>query len=106
MALFNPDQQTEKTLLKKVERLQKETPSFSFKGVIFGAVGWHVCIPIVIGVFGGKYLDKHFPFEGISWTLNGLLLGFVLGLTCAWFWIKNEEKKIFAQNKNQNDKKR
>lgn len=97
MALFNPEKQTEKTLLKKVEQMQKEPPVLSFKGIVFGAVGWQVCIPVVIGAFGGKYLDKHFPFDGISWTLNGLFLGFIFGLICAWFWIKNEEKKIYTE---------
>lgn len=102
MALFNPNKQTEKILLKKVEQLQKEHPTFSLKGIIFGAVGWHICIPAVIGVFGGKYLDKHFSFEGISWTLNGLFLGFILGLISAWFWVKNEEKKIYTDTNTQN----
>ena len=56
---------------------------------MFGLVGWSVAIPTIIGIFIGIWLDRRWPSE-VSWTLNFLIIGVVIGCFNAWYWIKQE----------------
>jgi ATP synthase protein I len=50
---------------------------------MIGALGWTVVLPTLIGVFAGRWLDRHFNM-GIFWTLGLLVAGLALGCTLAW----------------------
>ncbi|MBR2136776.1 MAG: hypothetical protein IJ852_02300 [Alphaproteobacteria bacterium] len=52
-----------------------------------------IITPIVLGIFGGGYLDEVWP-QHFSWRLTGLFLGFIWGIGNAYFWIKIENEKI------------
>jgi ATP synthase protein I len=41
-------------------------------------LGWSIVMPVLIGVFGGKWLETH--FSSGPWTLWGILLGLAAGL--------------------------
>lgn len=38
----------------------------------------------------GRWLDAHYKVASVSWTLNFLLLGFLVGVFSAWQWLKRE----------------
>jgi ATP synthase protein I len=59
---------------------------------MFGLVGWAVVVPTLIGVMLGMWLDDHL-FSHISWTLNLLIIGLIIGCFNAWFWVQKENKK-------------
>lgn len=48
-----------------------------------GAIGWTIVVPTLLGVFGGRWLDRQFH-AGIFWTLGLLVAGLALGCTLAW----------------------
>jgi ATP synthase protein I len=50
---------------------------------MIGALGWTIVLPILIGIFAGRWLDRHFN-SGIFWTLGLLVLGLAVGCTFAW----------------------
>lgn len=50
---------------------------------MIGALGWTIVTPTLIGIFGGRWLDRHFG-TGIFWTLGLLAAGLALGCTLAW----------------------
>ncbi|HUK07428.1 MAG TPA: AtpZ/AtpI family protein [Stellaceae bacterium] len=50
---------------------------------MIGALGWTIVTPTLIGIFTGRWLDRHFG-SGIFWTLGLLVLGLALGCTLAW----------------------
>jgi ATP synthase protein I len=50
-----------------------------------GVLGWIVVIPMLIGVFGGRWLDGRFH-SGLMWTAPLLMLGAGLGCWSAWKW--------------------
>lgn len=52
-----------------------------------GVLGWIVVTPILIGVFGGRWLDARFQ-SGLQWTAPLLMLGAALGLWSAWKWMQ------------------
>jgi ATP synthase protein I len=50
---------------------------------MIGAIGWTIVTPTLIGIFAGRWLDRHFV-SGIFWTLGLLVAGLALGCTLAW----------------------
>lgn len=50
---------------------------------MIGALGWTIVIPTLVGVFAGRWLDRHFGM-GIFWTLGLLVAGVALGCALAW----------------------
>jgi ATP synthase protein I len=50
---------------------------------LIGALGWTIVTPTLLGVFGGRWLDRTFG-TGIFWTLGLLVLGLAIGCTIAW----------------------
>lgn len=50
---------------------------------MIGALGWTIVTPMLIGIFAGRWLDRHFAM-GVFWTLGLLVAGLALGCTLAW----------------------
>ena len=50
---------------------------------MIGALGWIIVVPTLLGVFSGRWLDRHFA-SGIFWTLGLLVLGLAVGCWMAW----------------------
>jgi ATP synthase protein I len=54
-----------------------------------GLVGWSVCVPTLLGVMLGVWVDRHHPGRH-SWTLALLVAGLVLGCANAWRWLSHQ----------------
>ena len=50
---------------------------------MIGALGWAVVVPTLVGIFVGRWLDRHFD-AGVFWTLGLLVAGLALGCSLAW----------------------
>lgn len=50
---------------------------------MIGALGWTIVTPTLIGIFMGRWLDRHFA-SGIFWTLGLLVAGLAVGCMLAW----------------------
>ena len=82
-------------LTKRAARhLVNKTDDKAFKptrGLAFlGALGWNIPIPTFLGILLGRWMDAHHKVNSVSWTLNFLLLGLLIGMAGAWFWLKRE----------------
>lgn len=68
-----------------------------------GAIGWHLPVPTVAGALIGKWLDGKYPHETVSWSLNLMLLGLVLGMISTWVWVRREgiERAVREQNERE-----
>lgn len=53
-----------------------------------GVLGWIIVVPMLIGVFAGRWLDDTFH-SGLFWTAPLLMLGAVLGCWSAWRWMQS-----------------
>jgi ATP synthase protein I len=90
---------------------------------VMGMVGWSLAVPLIVGTLVGGWLDSKFPSER-SWTLSFMAMGLALGAYNAFYcvkkeakieftdeWIeqitglKNEEKKLKKDNKEESDKR-
>jgi len=69
---------------ERVARGQKEGErSVGQNLAMIGALGWIIVAPTLIGVFAGRWLDRHLA-SGIFWTLGLLVLGLAAGCWLAW----------------------
>ncbi len=50
---------------------------------MIGALGWTIVLPILIGIFAGRWLDRYFS-SGVFWTLGLLVAGLAVGCMFAW----------------------
>jgi ATP synthase protein I len=51
-----------------------------------GVLGWIIVVPMLLGIFAGRWLDRVFH-SGLFWTAPLLMLGLGLGCWSAWKWI-------------------
>jgi ATP synthase protein I len=51
-----------------------------------GVLGWIIVLPMLLGVFGGRWLDTQFH-SGLLWTAPLLMVGAGLGFWSAWKWM-------------------
>ncbi len=63
-------------------------PSVAHRLAQIGVLGWIIVMPILIGVFAGRWLDRQLH-TGLFFTAPLLLLGAVLGCWSAWKWMKS-----------------
>ncbi len=89
-----PDDYINRTLSHKVEQLENRPyRHWSSNFGMIASLGGVIIMPILLGLWGGGYLDEYYP-QHFSWRLSGLFLGFFWGIMNAYFWIKIEERKI------------
>lgn len=53
-----------------------------------GVLGWIIVVPMLAGVFVGRWLDQMFN-SGLFWTAPLMMLGLALGCWSAWKWMKS-----------------
>ena len=63
-------------------------PSVARRLAQIGVLGWIVVVPILIGVFSGRWLDEVFH-SGLRWTAPLLMIGAGIGLWSAWKWMQS-----------------
>lgn len=73
-------------------RARRETarPTWYWLGM-FGIVGWSIAIPTVLGAMLGAWIDRRWP-GSVSWTLNLLIIGLLIGCVHAWLWVRQESR--------------
>ena len=68
--------------------LRDGDPSVVRRLAQIGVLGWIIVVPMLVGVFAGRWLDQEFN-SGLFWTAPLLMLGLALGCYSAWKWMKN-----------------
>lgn len=84
----------------RAKRNEKRSIWFGFS--MFGLVGWSVMIPTVLGILLGLWIDKHHPGQ-YSWTLTFLLIGLIIGILNAGYWVEKEKKEIERESDKSNE---
>lgn len=100
----NDTRETEKVLIQKARaRETRDGRKLYLNGAILGTYGWNISVPVMIGVIIGRWLDKRFPLPPMSWTLNLILIGFIIGFYNANRWMNREgvQQNMKAKQKEQ-----
>jgi ATP synthase protein I len=66
--------------------LRQGDPSVARHLAQIGVLGWLIVVPMLTGIFAGRWLDLTFK-SGIFWTAPLLMLGLALGCWSAWKWV-------------------
>jgi ATP synthase protein I len=66
--------------------LREGDPSVARRLAQIGVLGWIIVVPMLVGVFAGRWLDARFN-SGLFWTAPLLMLGLAFGCWSAWRWI-------------------
>ena len=67
--------------------LREGDPSVARRLAQIGVLGWIIVVPMLIGVFLGRWLDQSFN-SGLFWTAPLLMVGLALGCWSAWKWMQ------------------
>ena len=68
--------------------LREGNPSVARHLAQIGVLGWIIVVPIMMGIFVGRWLDRTFD-SGVFYTAPLLMLGAALGCWSAWKWMKS-----------------
>jgi ATP synthase protein I len=68
--------------------LREGDPSVARRLAQIGVLGWIIVVPMLVGVFAGRWLDRTFN-SGLFWTAPLLMIGLALGCWSAWKWMKD-----------------
>lgn len=75
------------TLIGKSHKIaMRSSKKYNLRAAFLAVYGFQMALPVLLGIFLGIFLDKIYPLEYVSWTLNFILLGFLIGLFNANFW--------------------
>lgn len=90
---------TAKQLIQKANnRQQRRYIKINYNVAVLSIFGWQVAIPVLLSLLLGDLLDKFYP-ASFSWTLNLIIVGFVVGFTNAIIWLKRSYQ-VKKGNKN------
>ncbi len=78
---------------RKLKLLRKPGRSVWMGLGTMGIVGWSVTVPTLLGLVLGFWLDKHYV-STVSWTLNLLIVGLLIGCLSAWHWVSKEDSDM------------
>ncbi len=89
-----PQGDADQDLLAQVQRraargqrwLRDGDPTLMRQLAAVGVMGWIVVVPTLLGILGGRWLDR-LLHTGITCTGAGLMLGLLLGCWSAWRWM-------------------
>jgi ATP synthase protein I len=59
----------------------------------YGTLGLEFVISVVLGLYGGRWLDQKFGTSG-GWTVAGVVLGTVMGFRAIWRVAKRAERDV------------
>ena len=73
---------------RQAERAHRSRTLGFWEGItLVGAIGWMVCLPALLGVMLGRFVDAH-SGSAPWWTLGLLVAGLVVGCISAWRHVK------------------
>lgn len=73
---------------RRLQQREDEPSVMRFVGQI-GVLGWVIVVPILIGLFIGRWIDLKFG-TGIFWSAPLMLVGVCIGCWSAWRWMHRQ----------------
>lgn len=73
---------------QKIEKAERERPTVLAQTAYLGVLGLLFVLPVVGGAYLGHWLDSRLEGYSMSWTLNLLLLGVMVGAANVYFFIR------------------
>ncbi|MDD2659534.1 MAG: AtpZ/AtpI family protein [Methylococcales bacterium] len=76
--------------LKRIQKAEHDRPNLLSQTVYIGTLGLVMVLPIIGGVYLGRWLDDMVQGYSTRWTLSLLFTGLVIGIFNVYFLIKEK----------------
>ena len=77
--------------VKRIKKARREKTSILAQTLYLGTLGLVLVLPIVGGAYLGAWLDSLLAGYSMSWTLNLLLVGVMIGAVNVYLLIREKE---------------
>lgn len=75
--------------IKRIKKAEQDRPNLLAQTVYIGTLGLVMVLPIIGGVYLGRWLDGMMAGYSMRWTLSLLFIGLVVGIFNVFFLIKD-----------------
>ncbi|HAT8962986.1 TPA: F0F1 ATP synthase subunit [Legionella pneumophila subsp. pneumophila] len=82
-------EQQVKRNVRKINEAKKGKSTLLAQTVYLGTLGFVFVLPIIAGAYLGVWLDEKIKGYSISWTINLILLGVIMGAINVYLLIKD-----------------
>ena len=74
--------------IKRIKKAERERPNLISQTIYIGTLGLVMVLPVVAGVYLGRWIDSLFEGYSMRWTLSLLITGVVIGFFNVYYLIK------------------
>jgi ATP synthase protein I len=91
MAVMNNQQLRKKidSQIKRIKKAEHDRPNLLSQTVYIGTLGLVMVLPVIGGVYLGRWLDDMLEGYSMRWTLSLLFTGLVVGIFNVYFLLKD-----------------
>ncbi|MFC7781343.1 AtpZ/AtpI family protein [Legionella taurinensis] len=82
-------EQQVKRNVRKMNKAKKEKSTLLAQTVYLGTLGFVFVLPIIAGAYLGVWLDEKIKGYSISWTINLIIVGVIIGAINVYLLIKD-----------------
>ncbi len=75
--------------VKRIKKAEHDRPNLLSQTVYIGTLGLVMVLPVIGGVYLGRWLDGMMDGYSMRWTLSLLFTGLVIGIFNVYFLIKD-----------------
>lgn len=75
--------------VKRIKKAEHERPNVLSQTIYIGTLGLVMVLPVIGGVYLGRWLDSMMDGYSMHWTLSLLFTGLVVGIFNVYFLIKD-----------------
>ncbi len=74
--------------IKRIKKAERERPNLISQTIYIGTLGLVMVLPVVAGVYLGRWIDSLLEGYSVRWTLSLLITGVIIGFFNVYYLIK------------------
>lgn len=76
--------------VKRMKKAEKERPTLFAQTIFLGTLGLVFVLPVIAGVYLGRWLDSLVAGYSMRWTLSLLFLGIIVGAINVYLMMRED----------------
>jgi ATP synthase protein I len=74
--------------IKRIKKAERERPNLISQTIYIGTLGLVMVLPVIAGVYLGRWIDSLLEGYSVRWTLSLLITGVIIGFFNVYYLIK------------------
>lgn len=74
--------------IRRARKAEQERRSLMAQTAYIGVLGLLFVLPVILGAYLGRWLDEHAAGYSISWTVNLICLGVIVGAINVYLFVR------------------